>query len=173
MDQYLKSRSLPIAVLIRRIDGSVPLRKSRSLSLAVLIPRNALYQKQGSDVLNPMLNTLFNRKTSIRIRLFASFLIFTLAPSPLERFAIAGTAGADLCVCPGSGLHATTGAVCPYADLQAALGYAQQPQQRPPAPQQRIPIEETTKANTSEPSGPRAARPELVLQTGVSRPAFN
>src|SRR5262245_1728788 len=113
-----------------------------------------------------MLNTLFNRKLSIRIRLFASFLIFTLAPSPLERFAIACTIGADLCVCPGLGLHAATGAVCPYTDLQAALGYSQQPQQR-------IHVEETPKANTIEPSGPRAARPELVLQPGVSRPAFN
>src|SRR5262245_29105715 len=123
-------------------------------------------KKQDRDVLNAMLNTLFNRKTSIRIRLFASFLIFSFAPSPLERFAIAGTVGADLCVCPGLGLHATTGAVSPYTDLQAALGHAQQPQQR-------IPVEETPKANTAEPSGPRAARPELVLQTGVSRPAFN
>src|SRR5262245_9836363 len=119
-----------------------------------------------------MLNTPFNRKTSVRIRLFASFLIFALAPSPLERVAIACTVGADLCVCPGLALHATTGAVCPYTDLQAALGNAP-PQQRPPAPQQRIPVEEATKANTAESSGPRAARPELALQTGVSRPAFN
>jgi WD40 repeat protein/uncharacterized caspase-like protein len=116
-----------------------------------------------------MLNTLFKRKSSIHIRLFTSFLIFALAPSPLERFAIAGTVGADPCVCPGLGLHATTGAVCPYTDLQAALGYAQ----RPPTPQQRIPVEETPKANAAEPSGPRGARPELVLQTGVSRAAFN
>src|SRR5262245_34398506 len=113
-----------------------------------------------------MLNTLFNRKPSIRIRLFASFLIFTLAPWPLERFAIAGTVGADLCVCPGLVLYAATGAVCPYTDLQAALGYAQ-------PPQQRIPVEETPKTNMAEPSGPRGARPELLLQTGVSRPAFN
>src|SRR5262245_24049832 len=117
---------------MRRIDGSVPPRKSRSLPLAVLIRRNAHYQKQGRDVLKPMLNTLFNRKTSIRIRLFASFLIFALAPSPLERFAIAGTVGADPCVCPGLGLQATTGAVCPYTDLQAALGYARQWQLRIP-----------------------------------------
>src|SRR4030095_14559016 len=116
-----------------------------------------------------MPNTLFKRKSSIRIRLFTSFLIFALAPSPLERVAIACTVGADPCVCPGLGLHATTGAVCPYTDLQAALGYAQ----RPPTPQQRIPVEEPARANAAEPSGPRGARPELVLQTGVSRAAFN
>src|SRR5215468_6007338 len=107
-----------------------------------------------------MLNTLFNRKTSVRIRLFASFLIFALAPSPLERFATACTVGADPRVFPGLGLHATTGAVCPYTDLQAALGHAQQPRQRPPAQRQRIIVEETPKANTAEPSGPRGARPE-------------
>ncbi len=42
----------------------------------------------------------------------------------LERFAIACTVGADLCVCPGLVLHATTGAdtqVYPYTDLQTAL----------------------------------------------------
>jgi len=130
-------------------------------------------KKQGRDFLNAMLNTLFNRKTSIRIRLFTSFLIFALAPSPLERFAIACTVGADLCVCPGLGLHANTGAVYLYTDLQAALGHAQQPQRRPPAPLRRMPVEETPKADTAEPSGPRGARPELVLQPGVSRPAFN
>src|SRR5262249_39555405 len=41
-----------------------------------------------------------------------------------ERFAIACTVGADLCVCPGSALHATAGTdtqVCPYAGSQTAL----------------------------------------------------
>jgi len=82
-----------------------------------------------------MPNTLFNRKVSIRVRLFTSFLIIALAPS--------------------------------------ALGYAQQPRRRPRAPQQRIIIEEAPKANTAEPTGQRAARPELLLQTGVSRFASN
>ena len=42
----------------------------------------------------------------------------------IGRFAIACAVGADLCVCPGSGLHVITGAdtqVCPYTDLQTAL----------------------------------------------------
>ena len=42
----------------------------------------------------------------------------------LKRFAIAYTVGADLCVCPGLDLHATTGAdtqVCPYTDSQTAI----------------------------------------------------
>ena len=55
-----------------------------------------------------------------------------------------------------------------FAFAPSPLGYAQQPQQRSPEPQWRILIEETLKANTAERSGPRAARPELVLQTGVS-----
>jgi len=41
----------------------------------------------------------------------------------IGRFAIACAVGADLCVCPGSGLHVITGAdtqVCPYTDLQTA-----------------------------------------------------
>jgi WD40 repeat protein/uncharacterized caspase-like protein len=78
-----------------------------------------------------MPNTLFNRKVSIRVRLFTSFLIIALAPS--------------------------------------ALGYAQQPRRRPRATQQGTRIEEAPKANTAEPAVQRAARPELVLQTGVSR----
>ncbi len=52
------------------------------------------------------------------------------------------------------------------------FGYAQQPQQ-PQKPQQRILLEEDQKTNTAKQSGPRAARPELVLQTGVTTPAFN
>ena len=43
---------------------------------------------------------------------------------PLDRFAIPHTVGADLCVCPGSGLHASAGAdtqVCPYPYLRTAL----------------------------------------------------
>ena len=54
------------------------------------------------------------------------------------------------------------------------LGFAQQPQpsQRP---QQRILTQEDQKTNADKqaPSGPRVARPELVLQTGVTRPAYN
>ncbi|MGE0130210.1 MAG: caspase family protein [Blastocatellales bacterium] len=53
-----------------------------------------------------------------------------------------------------------------------SFGYAQQPQQ-PQTPQPRILVPEDLKTNTAKPSGPRAARPELVLQTGVTAPAFN
>src|SRR4029434_9357431 len=49
------------------------------------------------------------------------------------------------------------------------LGYAQQPQ----TPQQRILTQEDQKASAAKPSGPREARPELVLQTGVTAPAYN
>ena len=45
----------------------------------------------------------------------------------LERFAIACTVGADLCVCPGLGLNATAGAdiqVCPCGDSLTALGFS-------------------------------------------------
>jgi WD40 repeat protein/uncharacterized caspase-like protein len=82
-----------------------------------------------------MPNTRFNFKTSRRIRVFISLLIFALGWSP--------------------------------------FGYAQQPARRPPKPQQRILIEEAQKPKTARPSGPRAARPELVLQTGVTSPALN
>src|SRR5262249_883353 len=49
-------------------------------------------------------------------------------------------------------------------------GYAQQPQ----TPQQRILTQGDQKTNTDKQSqsGPRAARPEVVLQTGVTAPAF-
>ncbi len=59
-----------------------------------------------------------------------------------------------------------------FAVASSPLGYAQQPQQ---TPQQRILTQEDTKTNTDKPapSGPRAARPELVLQTGVTAPAYN
>src|SRR5215510_9444389 len=49
------------------------------------------------------------------------------------------------------------------------LGYAQQPQ----TPQPRILTQEDQKASAAKPSGPREARPELVLQTGVTAPAYN
>src|SRR5262245_38691326 len=52
------------------------------------------------------------------------------------------------------------------------VGYAQQPQ-RPQTPQSRIILEEDKKTDTAKQSGPRAARPELVLQTGVTTPAYN
>src|SRR5215475_5934237 len=42
----------------------------------------------------------------------------------LERFANARTVGADLCVCPGSGVEAAAGAPhagCPYTDWRRAL----------------------------------------------------
>ena len=80
-----------------------------------------------------MPNTLFNFKTSSRIRFFTSLLIFALASPP--------------------------------------LGYAQQPQQ-PQTPQPRILTQEDPKTDAAKPSGPRAARPELVLQTGVTVPAL-
>jgi WD40 repeat protein/uncharacterized caspase-like protein len=58
-----------------------------------------------------------------------------------------------------------------FALASPPLGYAQQPQ----TPQQRILTQEDTKTNADKtaPSGPRAARPELVLQTGVTAPAYN
>jgi WD40 repeat protein len=56
--------------------------------------------------------------------------------------------------------------------LASPLGYAQQSGQ---APQQRILTEGTQKTNANKPgpAGPQVARPELVLQTGVTRPALN
>src|SRR5262245_34927321 len=51
-------------------------------------------------------------------------------------------------------------------------GFAQQQRQQQP-PQQRILLEEDQKTNQAKPTGPRGARPELVLQTGVTAPAFN
>ena len=59
-----------------------------------------------------------------------------------------------------------------FALASPPSGYAQQPQQ---TPQQRILTQEDTKTNADKPapSGPRAARPELVLQTGVTAPAYN
>jgi WD40 repeat protein/uncharacterized caspase-like protein len=61
-----------------------------------------------------------------------------------------------------------------FALASPPSGYAQQPQQ-PQTPQQRILVEGDPRTNTDKPapSGPRAARPELVLQTGVTRPAYN
>ncbi len=59
-----------------------------------------------------------------------------------------------------------------FALVSPPPGYAQQPQ-RPQTPQPRILVPEELKTNTAKPSGPRAARPELVLQTGVTAPAFN
>ena len=58
-----------------------------------------------------------------------------------------------------------------FALASPPFGYAQQPQQKP---QQRILTQEDQKTNAgkSEPSGPRGARPELVLQTGVTAPVF-
>ncbi|MCI0387385.1 MAG: hypothetical protein MOB07_01265, partial [Acidobacteria bacterium] len=59
-----------------------------------------------------------------------------------------------------------------FALASPPLGYAQQPQQ-PQTPQSRILVAEDQKTNTAKPSGPRGARPELVLQTGVTAPAYN
>src|SRR4030095_14354716 len=59
-----------------------------------------------------------------------------------------------------------------FALASPPSGYAQQPQQQQP-PQPRILVEEEQKTNTAKPSGQRAARPELVLQTGVTAPAYN
>ncbi|MCI0697367.1 hypothetical protein L0337_35845, partial [candidate division KSB1 bacterium] len=59
-----------------------------------------------------------------------------------------------------------------FALASPPLGYAQQPQQ-PQTQQPRILVEEDQKTNAAKPSGPRAARPELVLQTGVTAPAYN
>src|SRR5262245_19151527 len=55
------------------------------------------------------------------------------------------------------------------------MGYAQQQPQRPQTqtPQSRIILEEDQKTNTATQSGPRAARPELILQTGVTFPALH
>src|SRR5262249_19009993 len=57
-----------------------------------------------------------------------------------------------------------------FALASPQSGYAQQPQ----TPQQRILTQEDQKTNADKqsPSGPREARPELVLQTGVTAPAF-
>src|SRR5262245_41766357 len=60
-----------------------------------------------------------------------------------------------------------------FALTSPPMGYAQQPQQQPQTPQQRILVEQDQKASTAKPSGPRAERPELVLQTGVTTPAYN
>ncbi|MGH9852293.1 MAG: WD40 repeat domain-containing protein, partial [Blastocatellia bacterium] len=61
-----------------------------------------------------------------------------------------------------------------FALAAPPFGYAQQPQQpQPQQPQPRILVPEELKTNTVKPSGPRAARPELVLQTGVTAPAYN
>lgn len=71
---------------------------------------------------------------------------------------------------------------CPFRFLVSLLifslvappfGYAQQRPQQPPAPQPRILVPEDLKTNAPKPSGPRGARPELVLQTGVTAPAFS
>ncbi|HKQ73143.1 MAG TPA: caspase family protein [Blastocatellia bacterium] len=59
-----------------------------------------------------------------------------------------------------------------FALASPPFGYAQQPQQ-PQTPQSRILLEEDKKTDTAKQSGPRAARPELVLQTGVTTPAYN
>src|SRR5215468_4886254 len=58
-----------------------------------------------------------------------------------------------------------------FALASPQSGYAQQPQ----TPQQRILTQEDQKTNADKqtPSGPRDARPELVLQTGVTAPAYN
>src|SRR5215475_5394290 len=55
-----------------------------------------------------------------------------------------------------------------FALASPQWGYAQQPQ----TPQPRILTQEDQKASAAKPSGPRDARPELVLQTGVTAPAF-
>src|SRR5262245_63222984 len=57
-----------------------------------------------------------------------------------------------------------------FALASPQLGYAQQPQ----TPQPRILTQgdQKTNADKQSPSGPRAARPELVLQTGVTAPAY-
>jgi WD40 repeat protein/uncharacterized caspase-like protein len=59
-----------------------------------------------------------------------------------------------------------------FALASPPSGYAQQQRQ---TPQQRILTQEDQKTNADKqaPSGPRAARPELVLQTGVTAPAYN
>src|SRR5262249_32618270 len=58
------------------------------------------------------------------LRLIAEPEESAIVKGRLERFAIACTVGADLCVCPGLVLSVTTGAdtqVCPYTDSQTAL----------------------------------------------------
>ena len=59
-----------------------------------------------------------------------------------------------------------------FALASPPLGYAQQTRQ---TQQQRILTQGDQKTNTDKPapSGPQAARPELVLQTGVTAPAYN
>jgi len=57
-----------------------------------------------------------------------------------------------------------------FALASPPSGYAQQPQQ---TPQQRILTQGDQKTGAAKPSGPREARPELVLQTGVTAPAYN
>jgi len=59
-----------------------------------------------------------------------------------------------------------------FALASPPSGYAQQPRQ---TPQQRILMqdEQKTKADKPATTGPQEARPELVLQTGVTAPAFN
>src|SRR5262245_7074643 len=54
----------------------------------------------------------------------------------------------------------------------APYGYAQQPQQ-PPASRPRILLEDEQKTNPAKTSGQQTARPELVLQTGVTAPVYN
>jgi polyisoprenoid-binding protein YceI len=65
----------------------------------------------------------------------APVICLLLLASDLERFAIALTVGADLCVCPGPGLHAANGAdtqVCPYTDSQTVpVSSAQRPKKSP------------------------------------------
>src|SRR5262245_13671281 len=59
-----------------------------------------------------------------------------------------------------------------FALASPPSGYARQPQQAQ-TPQPRILTQEDQKASAAKPSGPRDARPELVLQTGVTAPAYN
>jgi WD40 repeat protein/uncharacterized caspase-like protein len=59
-----------------------------------------------------------------------------------------------------------------FALASPPLGYAQQTRQ-PQTPQPRILTQEDPKTSAAKPSGPRVSRPELVLQTGVTAPAYN
>src|SRR5262245_25587281 len=52
------------------------------------------------------------------------------------------------------------------------FGYAQQLQQ-PAASRPRILVEDEQKTNPAKTSGQQTARPELVLQTGVTAPVYN
>ncbi len=52
------------------------------------------------------------------------------------------------------------------------FGYSQQPQQ-PTTTRPRILVQEDPKPETAKPSTPQSARPELVLQTGVTAPVYN